>query len=82
MLILPGDPEFALTLGTALPPGWEELANRLGGEYAFIARAGSGLLEPCSPDELDEYIEGGEYEQRLRECDDPELLAEFYGDDS
>lgn len=75
MLILPGDPEFNATLATP-PPNWRQVAASLSGEYAFVARTGSGLLEPVSFRELDEYLEGGEYDERM-----DEIAAEEEGDE-
>lgn len=64
-LILPGDPEFDETLGIALPPGWEDYANHLGEACSFVVDPHSGLMRPASPEELDDYLYGGEYEERL-----------------
>lgn len=60
-IILPGDPEFDLTLSTALLPHTEG--------SVYVARSGSGLLEPLDPEgsDLAEYLYGGEYDQRLEE---------------
>jgi hypothetical protein len=69
MLILPGNPLFNLTLSTAPPPNWRETAANHG-TFAFVAEPGSGLMRPASPDELQDYLEGGEYEERLRETGD------------
>lgn len=63
-LILPGDPEFYTTLGTVTPPAAPD--------QVFIVRAGSLILEPASPDEVDEYLNGGEYDERLQEMGDCE----------
>lgn len=60
-LILPGDPEFYMTLGTVTPPAAPD--------QVFIVRAGSLILEPASPDEVDEYLHSGEYDQRLDEME-------------
>jgi hypothetical protein len=76
MLILPGDPEFNLTLATP-PPNWRQVAERLSGEYAFVARAGSGMLEPVSFGELDEYLDGGEYDERMSEIEAEEEWDEL-----
>jgi hypothetical protein len=76
MLILPGDPEFNLTLATP-PPNWRQVAEQLSGEYAFVARAGSGMLEPVSFRELDEYLDGGEYDDRLEEIEAEEERDEL-----
>ncbi len=63
MLLLPGSPEFELIRAAVLPPGWQQLGAR-----TFIVRAdGSGLLEPATEEEVIEYVEGGEYDQRLIE---------------
>lgn len=80
MLLLPGDPEFDQTLGVSLPPGWEQERDRNSGEYAFVADAETGILRPCSAQELEEYLEGGEYEARLRAMGDDEALGEFLGE--
>lgn len=61
-LILPGDPEFYMTLGTVTPPAPVD--------SVFIVRSGSLILEPATPEEVDEYLAGGEYEQRMEEMDD------------
>lgn len=66
MLILPGNPEFDLTLGMALPP------SPISEEVVFIARFGSGILEPATPEQAREYLMGGEYDERMNEIDDGE----------
>lgn len=63
-LILPGDPEFYATLGTTLPPSPPG--------SAYIVRAGSLLLEPATQEEIDEYLLGGEYDERLSEMEPEE----------
>lgn len=80
-LILPGNPLFDETLAMTPPPDWRETANKHSGQYAFIMRSDSGLMMPCSMAELDEYIEGGEYEERLEAIGDEELLIEAFGDE-
>ena len=63
-LILPGDPRFDETL--AMPPTfWRHHAEKVGGQVAFVADAGSGLLRPASGQELEEYLFGGEYDDRI-----------------
>ncbi|MEP0868878.1 hypothetical protein NDA01_03580 [Trichocoleus desertorum AS-A10] len=77
-LILPGDPEFEETLGRSLPPDWQALAYEHP-EYAIIAKAGQGGVLTAVPwSEAEEYLEGGEYEERLLESEDEDLLEEFY----
>lgn len=78
ILILPGDPEFEATLATP-PPNWGAIAAQHSGEFAFVARSGSGILEPVSTRELDDYLEGGEYAQRLQESNQQELYLEAFG---
>jgi hypothetical protein len=79
MLILPGDPEFDATLGRNLPPNWGAFASQNAGCCHFVARSGSGILEPVSEKDLQEYVEGGEYEERLLEIGDEDYLEDFYG---
>lgn len=62
-IILPGDPGFDETLGTALPPGWEDHA------CTFVVDSQSGIMRPATPDELDDYLYGGEYQERLEAID-------------
>lgn len=71
-LILPGDPEFDSTLGATLPPGWQSVQAATNGDFGFIVRPGGVLLEPVTGEELDEYLEGGEYDERLEEIWEPE----------
>lgn len=80
MLILPGDPEFDRTLATP-PPNWSQSMARYGGECAFVARSGSGILEPVSLQNLDDYLEGGEYEQRLLESGQDEAWLDAFADE-
>lgn len=72
MLILPGDPDFDSTLALP-PPNWRRFAESTP-DFAFVARAGSGLLEPVSMADLDEYLEGGEYDDRLEEIGEADEL--------
>lgn len=77
-LILPGDPQFDRTLASP-PPNWQQVAARHQGEFAFVARSGSGLLEPVSYQELEEYLEGGEYAQRLQESRQDDTYLDAFG---
>ena len=61
--MLPGDPGFNETL-LIPPPGWREVANRDGDTYAFVVGE-DGLARPVTSSELDEYMDGGEYDERL-----------------
>jgi hypothetical protein len=63
-LILPGDPLFDATLGMVLPP------SPLSTEVCFVARVGSGILEPVTAAQAREYLLGGEYDERLSQLDD------------
>lgn len=69
VLILPDDPEFYWILQTAKPPGWQEKAKD-DDQYAFVAKAGSGILEAVNRPGFDEYVYGGEYHNRLTEIGD------------
>ncbi len=62
-LILPGDVEFECTVNGLLPPTQR-------GDAVFIQRPGSLLLEAVSPEEAQEYLCSGEYDERLLEMDD------------
>jgi hypothetical protein len=61
ILLLPHEKAFDETLGWHVPPGHPPECN-------FIVRAdGSGILEPASFKQTQEYLEGGEYQERLQE---------------
>ncbi len=74
-LILPGNPLFDLTLTSSLPPGWVETAVKDGEQCAFVVRD-SGLMEPVTSADLDEYLLGGEYQARL------DAIGQFDQDDA
>jgi len=54
-------------------PDWKEVAAADSNTYAFVAEPGSGLMRPVTSAELEEYLEGGEYEERLIEIEDDGL---------
>jgi hypothetical protein len=68
MLILPGSPLFDLTLATP-PPNWREAAARDGDTFAFVVGL-DGIARPVTAIELEDYLEGGEYDERLIQTDD------------
>lgn len=67
-IILPGHPFFNDYLHGNLPPGWRNFSEH-NPDFAFVARSGSGVLEAVNAAELEEYIEGGEYDQWMEESD-------------
>ena len=73
-LILPGDPLFDFTLGTTPPPNWREAANRDQNTYAFVAEPVSGIMRPATLAELEDYLNGGEYDDRLNEIGEDDDL--------
>lgn len=76
-LILPGHPFFNDYLHGTLPPGWRNYAES-NPDFAFVARSGAGLLEAVNAAQLDEYIEGGEYDEWLEESGQLENDELFY----
>jgi hypothetical protein len=69
-LILPGHPFFDQYLHATLPPDWRNFAYH-NPDFAFVVRAdGSGLLEAVNEDELEEYVEDGELDQREAEMEE------------
>lgn len=63
-LILPGNPEFYRILATP-PPEPDKTKN-------FVVRSDSLILEAAGEKELDDYLEGGEYDLRMADIDDIE----------
>lgn len=70
LLYLPGDPGFNETLLTPRPD-WQHIAAQDGDTYAFVVGS-DGLARPVTSEELDEYLEGGEYDERLADIDELE----------
>lgn len=62
-LLLPGDPLFYETL--ARPPKMQ-----IEHGTSFVCRVGSCVLEPVGEHDLDDYLEGGEYDQRMEEWEE------------
>lgn len=60
-IILPGDREYYETLLT-LPPDRESFATRTCGEFSTVMDYETGLLRYVTFNELDEYLNGGEYD--------------------
>lgn len=68
-LIFPGDPLFNISL-SKLPPGWQ---NSRSDNPKFVCRSGGfGMLEQVGDREFQEYIHGGEFQERLIEIKDEE----------
>lgn len=63
MLVLPGDPIFDWTLATMPPPGSQQGS-------ILVADSESGILRPVDLSELREYLNGGEYDERMRSIGD------------
>lgn len=69
-LILPGDPEFDFTLATVLPTNWQEVAAYNSGDYGFVVDSQTGLLRVENSAGIREYVQGGEYDERLEQIDE------------
>lgn len=78
MIILPGTELFDLALST-IPPVWAW--RDMGDDVSFVADVDSGLLRPVTPSDLEEYVLGGEYDQRLADIEDDDEL-DFFDNDS
>lgn len=61
-LILPGHPLFDITLAMP-PPVWKVHQQMTNECLNFVVDAESGILRIANPDELDEYLYGGEYDE-------------------
>ena len=73
-IILPGNPAYDASLAQNLPPGWADEAVGSCGAEAFVFKVDSGLMVPASASELTDYLNGGEYDERL------ELIGESSDD--
>lgn len=74
MIILPGADEFDETLAMTLPPNWQQMAEKLGGDYGFVADSQTGMLRIENSLGIREYVNGGEYDERLLSIDDNDEL--------
>ncbi|MCT7971083.1 hypothetical protein [Laspinema olomoucense] len=63
LILTPDDPEFSQWLGIP-PPTWQAEIESRSGDCVLVADAASGLLRPASSRETDEYLYGGEYDER------------------
>ena len=68
LLMLPGDPGFDELLMTPRPD-WGEVAAKDGDNYAFVFDPGSLLPRPVTMAELEEYMEGGAYDEQMIEIE-------------
>ena len=62
VILTPNSPCFAYTLQALMPQFWQHSLSQQGGAVVWAVRAGSGLIEPLSHAEADEYLYGGEYD--------------------
>jgi hypothetical protein len=74
-IILPGHPFFDEYLYCTLPPGWRNFAYH-NPDFAFVARPGDGLLQAVTEIELEDYLEGGEYDERMSELEDEDYISD------
>jgi hypothetical protein len=79
LLLLPGDPEFDRILSTP-PPDWQQVANKDGNTYTFLADANSGVLRAATARECEDYLLGGEYDERLTALYDPDEDGLYHDD--
>lgn len=77
--MLPDHPDFARILSTP-PPNWEEVAIRDGNTYTFVADSSSGILRAATAVECQDYILGGEYDERLADLYDPDEDGLYHDD--
>lgn len=70
-IILPGDPGWDWTLMQP-PPDWREKAAKDPDGFAFVFEPGSGLIRVAGADDLEDYLYGGEYDERLEEIGEDE----------
>ncbi len=80
-LILPGTIDFEMTLAT-FSPDWKIDAEKFTSNYGFVADSETGLLRTISGRDCQEYLLGGEYEQRSANMGygDEEEEADDWGD--
>ena len=70
LIITPEHPDFYPILHSAPPPGWREQINS-NFSGCFAVRSNSLLSQPMTQDEINEYLEDGEYDE-LEWLDEPD----------
>lgn len=68
LILLPGEPGFDEILMTPRPD-WRTAADRDGDSYAFVVGE-DGLARPVTSSELNKYLDGGEYDERLAQINE------------
>jgi hypothetical protein len=66
LIMTPEEPFFWEILQTTPPPGWKQQVDS-DHSGIFVCDAVTGIMRPATHDELDEYVEGGEYDEVLGE---------------
>ena len=69
MIILPGHPLFDITLATP-PPDWRYKQERTCEPLNFVKDSVTGIFRTANPEELDDYLYGGEYDELMPESKD------------
>ena len=69
-LLLPGDPLFDVVLSTPLDWMQQHYSNGIGQQCAMVADAETGVLRPASASELEDYLFGGEYDERMERIEE------------
>ena len=69
MLILPGNPLYLTTINRPAPGDYLRSDSD-----AYVIRKNSLLMELVNENELDDYLEGGEYEDRLEVIEQASIL--------
>ncbi|MGJ3253823.1 MAG: hypothetical protein ACFE0J_22220 [Elainellaceae cyanobacterium] len=75
LILTPDDPEFAAAASSLLPQFWGNKLSHCHGDVVWCVRSDSGLIEPLSHAETLEYLEGGEYEERLSQIEPGEEIT-------
>lgn len=69
ILLLPGHPLFNLILATP-PPDYNQKLQSCGEAVSFAMDAEKGIFRCVDPFELEEYLEGGEYDEINEDLDE------------
>ena len=64
LIMTPDWPWFNEILQETPPPGWRQSVDS-DFSRAFIVDSATGIMRPATDAELDEYIEGGEYDEMV-----------------
>lgn len=77
-IILPQHPDFRETLDN-IPFFWESMQKNSDRMVHLLMDSASGILQPATDQEFEDYIFGGEYDEYMGILEDQEIIDQCLG---